>query len=150
MKIPVFSADSTDPDQTAASDQGLHCLPMSLLRDTRHKWVKVFFPWCVKSVPIKCFHGDSRVYSHNTIVSPYLEVQGTPWNPEILQDICTSTYQDLQNWVKKKNRTITFNKWMSNLTPEVRYIENITKTRRNCSLGEISPPFHNILLPSGI
>ena len=78
MKIPVFSADSAYPDQTAASDQGLHCLPMSLLRDTRHKWVKVFFPWCVKSVPIKFFHEDSRVYSHNTIDSPYLEVQETP------------------------------------------------------------------------
>ena len=25
---------------SAASDLGLHCLPMSLLLDTRHKWVK--------------------------------------------------------------------------------------------------------------
>ena len=34
MKILVFSANSVDPDQTpriAASDQGLHYLPMSLL-----------------------------------------------------------------------------------------------------------------------
>ena len=33
-EIPVFNANSVDPDQTphsAASDLGLHCLPMSLL-----------------------------------------------------------------------------------------------------------------------
>ena len=33
---------SADPDQTprsAASDQGLHCLPMSLLWYARNKWV---------------------------------------------------------------------------------------------------------------
>ena len=35
-------ANSVDPDQmphSAASDLGLHCLPMSLLWDARHKWV---------------------------------------------------------------------------------------------------------------
>ena len=34
------NGNSVDPDQTphsAASDLGLHCLPMSLLWDTRHK-----------------------------------------------------------------------------------------------------------------
>ena len=34
VEIPVFNANSIDPDQTprsAASDLGLHCLPMSLL-----------------------------------------------------------------------------------------------------------------------
>ena len=38
----MFNANSVDPDQTprsAASDQGLHCLPMSLLWDARLKWV---------------------------------------------------------------------------------------------------------------
>ena len=38
-----INATSVDPDQTsrfAASDQGLHCLPMSLLWDAKHKWVK--------------------------------------------------------------------------------------------------------------
>ena len=42
-RIPVFFANSVDPDQTpqtAASDLGLHCLPMSLLRDARQKWIK--------------------------------------------------------------------------------------------------------------
>ena len=36
-------ANSVDPDQMrrSASDLGLHCLPMSLLGDARHKWVKV-------------------------------------------------------------------------------------------------------------
>ena len=40
--IPVFDANSVDPDQTprhAASDLGLNCLPMFLLWDTRHEWV---------------------------------------------------------------------------------------------------------------
>ena len=38
-----INATSVDHDQTphfAASDQGLHCLPMSLLWDAKHKWVK--------------------------------------------------------------------------------------------------------------
>ena len=38
IEIPVFYADSVDPDQmpcSAVSDLGLHCLPMSLLWDTR-------------------------------------------------------------------------------------------------------------------
>ena len=42
IEILVFDANSVDPDQTprsAASDQGLHCLPMSLLWDAKHKWV---------------------------------------------------------------------------------------------------------------
>ena len=30
---------SVDPDQTPRSDLGLHCLPISLLWDARHKWV---------------------------------------------------------------------------------------------------------------
>ena len=36
--IPVLYANSADPDQmphSAASDLGLHCLPMSLLWDAR-------------------------------------------------------------------------------------------------------------------
>ena len=41
-EIPVLNANSVDPDQTprsAASDLGLHCLPMSRLWDARLKWV---------------------------------------------------------------------------------------------------------------
>ena len=40
--MSVLNANSVDPDQTPqneASDLDLHCLPMSLLWDTRHKWV---------------------------------------------------------------------------------------------------------------
>ena len=40
-----FNANSVDPDQTphfVVSDLGPHCLPMSLLWDTRLKWVKIF------------------------------------------------------------------------------------------------------------
>ena len=41
IEIPLFNANSVDPNQTprsAASDLGLHCLPMSILWDDRHKW----------------------------------------------------------------------------------------------------------------
>ena len=41
--IPVVNANNVDPDQTprsATSDLGLQCLPMSHLRDARHKRVK--------------------------------------------------------------------------------------------------------------
>ena len=40
LKKTAFNANSVDPDQTprsAASDLGLHCLPISLLWNTRHK-----------------------------------------------------------------------------------------------------------------
>ena len=48
IEIPIFRANSEDPDQTprsAASDLGLHCLSMSILRDTRHKWVNALQAW---------------------------------------------------------------------------------------------------------
>ena len=42
--MPVINANSVDPDQTprsAASDLGLHCLPMSHVWNVRYKWVNV-------------------------------------------------------------------------------------------------------------
>ena len=54
IEIHAFNAKSEDPDQTpcsAAFDLGLHCLPMSILWDARHKWVEgkyceiVLFPF---------------------------------------------------------------------------------------------------------
>ena len=42
IATPVYNANSVDPDQMphyAASYLGLHCLPMSLLRDAGHEWV---------------------------------------------------------------------------------------------------------------
>ena len=39
----IFDANNVDPDQTprsAVSDLGQHCLPLSLLWDTRYKWIK--------------------------------------------------------------------------------------------------------------
>ena len=39
-----MQANSGDPDRTphfVASDQGLHCLPMSHKKDARHIWVKM-------------------------------------------------------------------------------------------------------------
>ena len=41
-KIAKLFANSEDPDQTlhsAASDLGLHCLPLTLLRVSRLQWV---------------------------------------------------------------------------------------------------------------
>ena len=45
IDIPVLNANSVDPDQTphcAASDLGIHCLPISNLWDVRLKWVNMF------------------------------------------------------------------------------------------------------------
>ena len=43
IEVHVFNANSVDPDQMlhpAASDLGLHCLPMFHLQDARIKWIK--------------------------------------------------------------------------------------------------------------
>ena len=43
---PEFHANSVDPDQKpryAASDLGLHCLPISILWDARHKLIEQSF-----------------------------------------------------------------------------------------------------------
>ena len=40
IEIPEFNTNGVDPDQMslfAASDLGLHCLPMTHFWDTRHK-----------------------------------------------------------------------------------------------------------------
>ena len=42
-EIQILNANNVDPDQTpcvAVYGLELHCLPMSLLRDDRYKWVK--------------------------------------------------------------------------------------------------------------
>ena len=42
-EIYVFNTNRADPDQTprfAASDLGIHCLPLSFLWDARYNWVK--------------------------------------------------------------------------------------------------------------
>ena len=47
VEISEFYANKVDPDQTsrsAASDLGIHRLPMSLLWDARLKWVNITFP----------------------------------------------------------------------------------------------------------
>ena len=46
IKTPINNANSIDPDQTprpAASDLGLHYLPMSHLWNARLKWVNVTY-----------------------------------------------------------------------------------------------------------
>ena len=44
IEIPVFNANSADPDQmphSVESDLGLHCLPFTLVGVASLKWVKV-------------------------------------------------------------------------------------------------------------
>ena len=43
----AFNANSVDPDQKPAFDLGLHCLPMSLCRDVRIKWLYTFMLKCI-------------------------------------------------------------------------------------------------------
>ena len=62
---------------------------------------------------------------------------------EILRDIRTSTYQ-ICRIQEKIIQTTTFNKYICYWTFEVRDILKILWKRRNCSLGAISPLFHNI------
>ena len=51
VEISEHKANSVDPDQmppSAASDLGLHCLPMFLLWDARLKWgVYYMFTVCI-------------------------------------------------------------------------------------------------------
>ena len=53
IEILILNANSVDPDQTphsAASDLGLHCLPVSLFWDARHKWVLHVFDYQMLAV----------------------------------------------------------------------------------------------------
>ena len=55
-------ANSEDPDQTprsAASDLGLHCLPITLLRISRLQWVKAFILTLVLLNPDMSFFANS-------------------------------------------------------------------------------------------
>ena len=55
----MLNANSGDPDQTprsVASDLGLHCLPISILYDARHK--------CVLIQKAKCVLFCSQTYSN--------------------------------------------------------------------------------------
>ena len=64
--ISCFIANSVDPDQTprsAASDLGLHCLPLSLLWDATLKWVNItvnkFSVILLLTVPCPSCKGDT-------------------------------------------------------------------------------------------
>ena len=50
-KMVKLSVNSEDPDQTphsAASDLGLHCLPITLLGVSRLQWVNKCVDWAIK------------------------------------------------------------------------------------------------------
>ena len=58
-------ANSVDPDQTpssAASDQGLHCLPMSLFWDARFIWVNYFTSMNIEDHIKKVVFADRVLY----------------------------------------------------------------------------------------
>ena len=124
------------------ADLGLRCLLMpedtfshSSVTQGRPQSQSTAFSWAAKEKEMRKKQRQKHIQSTLVI----LEVQGTLWN--------TSRYpyldiSDLQNWEKKINGTSSFQKWICNLTPEVRDILKIL-----WKSGEISPLFHNILLP---
>ena len=84
LKRSNVIANSVNTDQMpsyAAFDLGLHCLPMSLLSDARHKWVTII----------------------NTQIQLTHIIPKSKGLSEILWDIRTSTSQILQNWGKHKS-----------------------------------------------
>ena len=93
--------------------------------------------------------GLSFVSSQCLWLQSTLVISNSKGLSEILRDIRTSTYQ-ICRIEEKLIRLTTLSTYMCNWTPEVRdtYIENIVEKRRNCSLGAISPLFHNIFYMS--
>ena len=78
IEISVFNANSVDPDQTplsAASDLGLHCLPMSLFRDARHKWVKH-----TKADVWRKMVARSNKYIEKKLVQKLINYKNSPYN----------------------------------------------------------------------
>ena len=78
------------------------------------------------------------------VIQSILVISNPKGLSEILRDIRSSTYQ-MCRIEDKIIRTTTFNKYIY-VIGLFRYIKNIVGKRRNCSLGAISPLFHNIFL----
>ena len=101
--------------------------------------ITVLFPWGGSCVLLWGFTGETDDLMHtvnSTVISKSKRL------PEILRDIRTSTYRICRIEEKLNfNWTTTFHKWICNLTPEVRYIENIVEKKEEIAL------FHNISLP---
>ena len=58
-------ANTVDPDQTphnVASDLGLHCLPMTLLRVSRKEWVNSGRGGDLKSLEFSTAVGEERLW----------------------------------------------------------------------------------------
>ena len=73
IDIPVFNANSVDPDQTlhsAASDLGLHCLPITLFRGSRLKLINVPIYLQVNIVdPLKLTQEFSTILANKIIAT---------------------------------------------------------------------------------
>ena len=81
--LSVLSANSIGPDQTpqkAASVLGLHCLPISLLKGARHKWVKSICT--ITNVCLSDMFGPAPAQA---MFKYYIERSAHPLNPP---DIC--------------------------------------------------------------
>ena len=53
FKIPVVNVNSVDSDQmphSAASDLGVHCLPLTLFGASRLSWVNVLCLFCISDL----------------------------------------------------------------------------------------------------
>ena len=102
LETHVSKANSVDSDQTpysAAPDLGLHCLPMCLLWDTRHKWVKMKFVIDLQDVIAKymsqfltmhyftwqgsfvCVNDNSGELLHLVDFPPFLQGRQLLWLP---------------------------------------------------------------------
>ena len=103
--------------------------------ETDHEIIsKVISPSAVSRRIVASYWGQ---YQH---IQSTLVISNSKGLSEILRDIRTSTYQ-ICRIEEKLIRLITFNKYVCNLTPEIRDILKILWKR-----GEkaISPLFHNI------
>ena len=67
-------ANSGDPDQmphSAASDLGLHCLPVTLLRVSRLQWVNPKYLYSVCIVPVQTLDPDQTSPSRGNLIGNY-------------------------------------------------------------------------------
>ena len=69
VEISALNAKSVDTDQTPHSvESDLHCLPMSLLWDARHKWVNLQTPLCTHICSMQEYHLFFLFISRNKLI----------------------------------------------------------------------------------
>ena len=111
-KMAKVFANSRDPDQTpraAASDMGLHCLPITLLRVSRQQWVKILYRhvFCRnkiyfvfhtvishKAMPSNSIYERTAVYPSGQLTMVFL-----PDSPTLVSDCEWTTRNELEVYV---------------------------------------------------